>query len=102
MLHTLCQPHERARRPAAAAGASSLTWSTFYDIRRYGGLQIFFRGVHGGSLMLSDPAESVEDFLRRAAAAGVTAYLRHALALAQGAHERCRRQPRAALRATLR
>jgi acyl-coenzyme A synthetase/AMP-(fatty) acid ligase len=47
-------------------------WSTFYDIRRYGGLQIFFRAVHSGSLVLSDPAEPVIDFLARAAAAGVT------------------------------
>ena len=48
------------------------TWSTFYDIRRYGGLQIFLRGVHAGSLVLSDPAEDVRDFLARAGAAGVT------------------------------
>jgi acyl-coenzyme A synthetase/AMP-(fatty) acid ligase len=70
VLHTL------ASLTSALAGqpppSEPLTWSTFYDIRRYGGLQIFFRGVHGGSLLLSDPAESVEDFLRRAAAAGVT------------------------------
>ena len=69
VLHTL------ASLTSALAGQpppEPLTWSTFYDIRRYGGLQIFFRGVHGGSLVLSDPAESVEDFLRRAAAAGVT------------------------------
>jgi acyl-coenzyme A synthetase/AMP-(fatty) acid ligase len=50
----------------------TVVWSTFYDIRRYGGLQIFFRAVHGGSLVLSDPAEPVIDFLARAAAAGVT------------------------------
>jgi len=70
VLHTL------ASLTSALAGQppppEPLTWSTYYDIRRYGGLQIFFRGVHGGSLVLSDPAESVEDFLRRASAAGVT------------------------------
>jgi len=49
-----------------------LTWSTFYDIRRYGGLQVFLRGVHAGSLALSDPSEAVGDFLSRAAAAGIT------------------------------
>jgi acyl-coenzyme A synthetase/AMP-(fatty) acid ligase len=49
-----------------------IVWSTFYDIRRYGGLQIFLRAVHAGSLVLSDPAESVIDFLARAAAAEVT------------------------------
>jgi acyl-CoA synthetase (AMP-forming)/AMP-acid ligase II len=48
-------------------------WSTFYDIRRYGGLQIFLRAaLRGGSLVLSDPKEPITDFLARAAAAGVT------------------------------
>ena len=41
-------------------------WSTFYDIRRYGGLQILLRAlVGGGSLALSDARESLEDFLKR-------------------------------------
>jgi acyl-CoA synthetase (AMP-forming)/AMP-acid ligase II len=48
-------------------------WSTFYDIRRYGGLQIYLRAVLGGaSLVLSSPSESTLDFFTRAAAAGVT------------------------------
>jgi acyl-coenzyme A synthetase/AMP-(fatty) acid ligase len=48
-------------------------WSTFYDIRRYGGLQIYLRAVLSGSpLVLSSPAESAGDFLARAAALGVT------------------------------
>jgi len=48
-------------------------WSTFYDIRRYGGLQIFLRAVlGGGSLVLSSSAESTSDFLVRAGACGVT------------------------------
>ena len=48
-------------------------WSTFYDIRRYGGLQIFLRAaLRGGSLVLSDPKEAITDFLARAAAAGIT------------------------------
>jgi acyl-coenzyme A synthetase/AMP-(fatty) acid ligase len=49
-----------------------LVWATFYDIRRYGGLQIFLRALHQGSLVLSSAAESTADFLARAAAAGVT------------------------------
>jgi acyl-coenzyme A synthetase/AMP-(fatty) acid ligase len=49
-----------------------LTWSTFYDIRRYGGLQIFLRAVHAGSLVLSDRGEEVGDFLSRAGEAGIT------------------------------
>ena len=48
-------------------------WSTFYDIRRYGGLQIYLRAVLSGApLVLSSPAESTSDFLARAAARGVT------------------------------
>jgi acyl-coenzyme A synthetase/AMP-(fatty) acid ligase len=48
-------------------------WSTFYDIRRYGGLQIFLRAVLGGkSLVLSSAQESTTDFLVRAAAHGIT------------------------------
>jgi acyl-coenzyme A synthetase/AMP-(fatty) acid ligase len=50
-----------------------VTWSTFYDIRRYGGLQIFLRAVlGGGSLVLSSARESTRDFLTRASAHGVT------------------------------
>jgi acyl-coenzyme A synthetase/AMP-(fatty) acid ligase len=49
------------------------TWSTFYDIRRYGGLQILMRALLGGSsLVMSDPEESIRDFLTRAFASGVT------------------------------
>jgi acyl-coenzyme A synthetase/AMP-(fatty) acid ligase len=54
------------------AAADSVVWSTFYDIRRYGGLQVFLRGVHAGSLVLSDAAEPASIFLSRAAAAAVT------------------------------
>ena len=47
-------------------------WSTFYDIRRYGGLQIYLRALYGGSLVLASAAEATADYLARAAAAGVT------------------------------
>jgi acyl-coenzyme A synthetase/AMP-(fatty) acid ligase len=50
----------------------SALWSTFYDIRRYGGLQVFLRAMHLGSLVLSAPDEPVGDFFARARAAGVT------------------------------
>jgi acyl-coenzyme A synthetase/AMP-(fatty) acid ligase len=56
----------------AARPAESPVWSTFYDIRRYGGLQIFLRAVHGGSLVLSEGSESVTDFLSRVSAARVS------------------------------
>jgi acyl-coenzyme A synthetase/AMP-(fatty) acid ligase len=52
---------------------SSIVWSTFYDIRRYGGLQIFLRALlSGGSLVLSSAQESTGDFLVRAGKHGVT------------------------------
>jgi acyl-coenzyme A synthetase/AMP-(fatty) acid ligase len=45
---------------------SSVVWGTFYDIRRYGGLQIFLRAILGrGSLVLSSPGEPVADHLAR-------------------------------------
>jgi acyl-coenzyme A synthetase/AMP-(fatty) acid ligase len=53
-------------------GASAV-WATFYDIRRYGGLQIFLRAViGGGSIVLSEPIESIADHVARLAARGVT------------------------------
>ncbi len=53
--------------------ASGITWSTFYDIRRYGGLQIFLRAaLTGTSLVLSSAHESTAQFLVRAGAHGVT------------------------------
>ena len=51
----------------------SLIWATFYDIRRYGGLQIFFRGILcGGSLVLSSVHESAAEHLERLGSRGVT------------------------------
>lgn len=48
-------------------------WSTFYDIRRYGGLQIFLRAMlGGGSIVLANAREATGDFLDRAGAHGVT------------------------------
>ena len=56
---------------SAADGAA--IWGTFYDIRRYGGLQIFLRAVVGGSsLVLSSAGEPVADHLARLAQHGVT------------------------------
>ena len=51
----------------------SPVWSTFYDIRRYGGLQILLRALlGGGALVLSDAEEAVDRFLTRLGARGVT------------------------------
>jgi acyl-coenzyme A synthetase/AMP-(fatty) acid ligase len=58
---------------SAGALGRDTVWSTFYDIRRYGGLQILLRALlSGGSLVMSDPEEPIRDFLERTAAAGVT------------------------------
>ncbi|MDE2051937.1 MAG: acyl--CoA ligase [Gammaproteobacteria bacterium] len=54
-----------------AQGAAPV-WSTFYDIRRYGGLQIYLRALHAGSLLLASAGETITDYLARASAAGVT------------------------------
>jgi acyl-coenzyme A synthetase/AMP-(fatty) acid ligase len=56
-----------------AASSAVQNWATFYDIRRYGGLQIFLRAVAGrGSLTLRSAGETIDDFLLRAGVAGVT------------------------------
>jgi acyl-coenzyme A synthetase/AMP-(fatty) acid ligase len=48
-------------------------WSTFYDIRRYGGLQIFLRAVLTGTpLVLKSAHVTAAEFLARAGALGVT------------------------------
>jgi non-ribosomal peptide synthetase component F len=53
--------------------AQGAVWSTFYDIRRYGGMQILLRALVGGaSLVLSQAGEPVPTFLDRANAGGVT------------------------------
>jgi acyl-coenzyme A synthetase/AMP-(fatty) acid ligase len=50
-----------------------VVWATFYDIRRYGGLQIFLRAMLGGtSLVLSGAHEPMASHLQRLAAHGVT------------------------------
>jgi acyl-coenzyme A synthetase/AMP-(fatty) acid ligase len=69
--------HDLASLTAAATAASpadgAAVWGTFYDIRRYGGLQIFLRAVLGGaSLVLSSADEPVGNYLARLAKHGVT------------------------------
>ena len=52
---------------------NTVVWGTFYDIRRYGGLQIFLRAIiDGGSLVLSDARELPKDHLARLGKHGVT------------------------------
>jgi acyl-coenzyme A synthetase/AMP-(fatty) acid ligase len=69
--------HTPAGLTAAVAASSpadgAAVWGTFYDIRRYGGLQIFLRAILGGaSLVLSCAGEPVADHLARLAKHGVT------------------------------
>jgi len=57
----------------AAARGTPPVWATFYDIRRYGGLQIFLRAIiGGGSMVLSDHGEVLADHVARLDARGVT------------------------------
>lgn len=53
--------------------ARAPVWATFYDIRRYGGLQIFLRAVFGtGSMVLPGLDEPLAELLTRYGARGVT------------------------------
>jgi len=71
VVHDLATLTTALQAPSPADGAD--VWGTFYDIRRYGGLQIYLRAVCGGaSLVLSSAGEPVADHLARLAAQGVT------------------------------
>jgi acyl-coenzyme A synthetase/AMP-(fatty) acid ligase len=92
VLHTLASLLSAfAGRPQELAPGR--VWSTFYDVRRYGGLQILLRALLSGSLVLSSPGEPVPAFLDRVAALGVThisgtpSHWRKALM--SGASQRC-------------
>ncbi len=70
VVHSISSLAGALRRDPAA---DPIVWSTFYDIRRYGGLQILLRALLGGaSLVLSDAHESAPDFLARAGSHSVT------------------------------
>lgn len=48
-------------------------WGTFYDVRRYGGLQILLRALLGpASLVFAEPGEDMADFIGRLALRGAT------------------------------
>src|SRR5581483_9437693 len=72
VVHTLASL-VGAIKPNSFTAAAGSVWSTFYDIRRYGGLQVFLRAMlGGGSLALSSAKEPVADFLVRVGGHGVT------------------------------
>jgi acyl-CoA synthetase (AMP-forming)/AMP-acid ligase II len=53
--------------------APDAIWSTFYDVRRYGGLQILLRALlGGGSMVLSQMDEPIAAFLARVGEGNVT------------------------------
>ena len=67
-IDTLVGPTDQVRKLGNGA-----VWSTFYDIRRYGGLQILLRSlVAGGSMVLSNSQETTAGFLTRAGAENVS------------------------------
>jgi acyl-coenzyme A synthetase/AMP-(fatty) acid ligase len=66
-LSSLCAALQESSYDVTAS-----VWSTFYDIRRYGGLQILLRALRCGALLLHGLQESISDFLARAARAQVT------------------------------
>jgi acyl-coenzyme A synthetase/AMP-(fatty) acid ligase len=71
VVHTLASLTGAIRQKGRPT--NQVVWSTFYDIRRYGGLQILLRALlDGRSMVLSSAEESTEDFLTRAALHGVT------------------------------
>ncbi len=65
---TLTAPARAGKPPEGV-----VVWGTFYDMRRYGGLQIFLRAVLGGtSLILSSAGEPIGEHLARLGDHGVT------------------------------
>jgi acyl-CoA synthetase (AMP-forming)/AMP-acid ligase II len=58
---------------SALGQRADVVWGTFYDIRRYGGLQIFLRAVLGpGCFVMSGAGEPIGDYLVRLGAHGAT------------------------------
>ena len=74
VVHSLASLCRHLLAPAPAPRKPE--WCTFYDIRRYGGMQVLLRAlVGGGSLVLTSPQENFSEFLVRASAAGRTHFL---------------------------
>jgi acyl-CoA synthetase (AMP-forming)/AMP-acid ligase II len=57
----------------ASTTPSNIVWGTFYDVRRYGGLQVVFRAlVGGGSLVVGGPDDTIASYLSRLSSVGAT------------------------------
>ena len=64
VIHSLAGLTGAIKRPAVPD--PDILWGTFYDVRRYGGLQILLRALLGeGSMVLTDPDEDSTEFLAR-------------------------------------
>jgi acyl-coenzyme A synthetase/AMP-(fatty) acid ligase len=86
VAHTLASLAGAIVKPDANHSSDPCVWGTFYDIRRYGGLQVFLRSIlTQTSLVLPGAGESTADFLVRAGSHGLThlsgtpSHWRHAL-----------------------
>ncbi len=67
-LHTLSAHVGAQHRPDQPQ-----IWGTFYDTRRYGGLQVLLRAlIQGHALVLPDPSMTLPAFVAHASAHGVT------------------------------
>ena len=96
VVHTLASLTAAIKR--GQVPEQPIVWSTFYDIRRYGGLQILLRALlGGGSLVLSSAGEPIGGFPGAARRARRHPYLGHAVALAPRADEPGGARDRAAL-----
>jgi acyl-CoA synthetase (AMP-forming)/AMP-acid ligase II len=71
VVHDVATLTAAVKARSVADGAA--VWGTFYDIRRYGGLQMYLRAVLGGaSLVLSSAGEPIAEHLERLAQHGIT------------------------------
>jgi hypothetical protein len=71
LVHTLASL--TAPIVSALGQGGDVVWGTFYDIRRYGGLQILLRAVLGrGSFVLSGAGEAKVSYIRLVGAHGAT------------------------------
>ena len=98
VVHTLASLVRRDQTDSASD--ELVVWSTFYDIRRYGGLQIFLRAMLTGASLVLSSARRVDcaTFWSAPALARSDAYLRNALALAPRADESSAARDCAAIR----
>ena len=65
--------HTLSTLTGAISDAPRQNWATFYDIRRYGGLQILLRALSGsGSLWIQSLEENLDDYLERLGEGDIT------------------------------